>query len=274
MPELPEVETTLRQLIQMLPGRTIVSLDQVDWPKMFKTHAPIEMASLLTGEEILAIKRRGKYLVFELTNSKFLVIHRMMSGNLFFKQPKALYDKFTRFVVTFSDQSSLSFVDMRKFGRVYLFLDGAALAKFFVKLGPEPTAENFNFEKFLQLISSRKGLIKPLFLDQSFIAGLGNMYTNEVLFVAKIHPTRKVETLSLEDKEALYDAIHQILDQAISNKGTTLSSYMDGGQQKGRNTHLLNVHMKNDKPCPVCSHLIAKSVIDQRSSYFCPNCQL
>lgn len=273
MPELPEVETTVQQLRQVLPGRVIKGLVQVEWPKMFKTHQPQDLNRLIKGEQVLDVSRRAKFIILGLTNNKYVVFHRMMSGNLFFRDLSSPPDKYTRFVITFNDDTCLRFVDLRKFGRVFFFLKESNLATFFSKLGPEPLLSNFTFDSFSQILNTRNGILKSFLLNQQFIVGLGNIYANEVLFKSQLHPNRKVNSLDETERERLYTAIRQILEVAIENKGTTLSSYMDGGGQKGRNTELLNVHLRNNQECKICNSIITKILINQRSTYFCPTCQ-
>jgi formamidopyrimidine-DNA glycosylase len=273
MPELPEVETTVRDLRQHLPGRTIAELCLADWPNMLPTHSPEELGRELAGENILALERRAKYIVVELTNAKFLVFHRKMTGNLFWREADATPDRFAHLVLSFTDGSELRFCDARKFGRVYLFLGRAALDQHLQKLGLEPLVDSFTAPIFAELLSRRKGMLKPLLLNQALVVGLGNIYVNEALFVSGLHPKRSVQTLAPDDQERLYHAIREVLSTAIENRGTTLSDYLDGEGQKGRNQEKLFVHFREGQPCVKCGTSIIKINVGQRGTYLCPVCQ-
>ncbi len=273
MPELPEVETTVRDLRQHLPGRTIEGLKLADWPKMIQTHPPEVLGQLIAGEQIVALDRRAKYVIMALSHQKYLVFHRKMTGNLFWRGAGAPADKYTHVVIGFNDGTELRFSDLRKFGRMYLFLSEAEMAELFSKLGPEPLLDSFTEEHFQALLTNRKGLLKPLLLDQSLLVGLGNIYVNEALFVSGLHPQRPAHTLEPHERTRLYHAIREVLNKGIANRGTTLSDYLDGEGMKGRNQEMLFVHERKDQPCVTCSAPIIKIVVGQRGTYLCPNCQ-
>ncbi len=273
MPELPEVETTVRDLRQYLPGRTIAGLLWADWPRLIQTHTPEELAREVVGEQIVGLERRAKYILIELTNHKFLVFHRKMTGNLFWREGGADPDRYTHFVLGFTDGSELRFADLRKFGRVYLFTSREELDKLLQKLGPEPLLDSFTEQHFAELLSQRKGMLKPLLLDQGLLVGLGNIYVNEALFVSGLHPQRNVRTLNENEQQRLYHAIRFVLNKAIDNRGTTLSDYLDGDGQKGRNQDMLLVHDRKGEPCLNCGEAIVKIAVGQRGTYLCPVCQ-
>ena len=273
MPELPEVETTVRDLRRHLPGRTIAGLLLADWPNMLPTHSPAELGRELAGEQILALDRRAKFILMELTNGKYLVFHRKMTGNLFWREAGAAADRYTHLVLGFTDGSELRFCDLRKFGRVYLFMSREALDRYMQKLGPEPLLDSFTPQIFEDRLANRKGMLKTLLLNQELLVGLGNIYANEALFVSGIHPKRNVQSLSETDREKLYHAIRQVLNTAIENRGTTLSDYLDGEGEKGRNQEMLYVHFREGQPCLTCGTAIVKIVVGQRGTYLCPNCQ-
>ena len=273
MPELPEVETTVRDLRRHLPGLTISGVLFCDWPRLIQTHPPEVLSQLVAGEQILGLDRRAKYVIVELSNGKYLVFHRKMTGNLFWRTPDAPPDKYTHFVIGFTDDTQLRFTDLRKFGRVYLFLSRAEMDDLFRKLGPEPLLDSFTEQDFEARLTGRKGLLKPLLLDQSLLVGLGNIYVNEALFVSGLHPQRPAHTLDADERQRLYHAIREVLNKGIANRGTTLSDYLDGEGMKGRNQEMLFVHERKDQPCVNCGTPIVKIVVGQRGTYLCPSCQ-
>jgi formamidopyrimidine-DNA glycosylase len=273
MPELPEVETTVRDLRKVLPGRVFTGEVISDWENMFVTQPPPVVAQLLAGQAITDVTRRAKYVNIELTDDRFLVMHRKMTGNIFWREPNAPPDRYTHVVFKFQDTSELRFCDLRKFGRVYMFLSRAELNEHFKKLGPEPLLDTFTLAQFDEIITKRKGMLKPLLLDQALVVGLGNIYANEALFVSGIHPQRTPQSLSAAEREKLYYAIRQVLETGIENRGTTLSDYLDAGGQRGRNQEKLFVHDREKKPCLNCGTDILRIVVGQRSTYLCPTCQ-
>jgi formamidopyrimidine-DNA glycosylase len=273
MPELPEVETTVRDLRRVLPGRTISGVTFADWPKLIQTHNVEDLDKALAGETVTGVNRRAKYVLVELTNDKHLVFHRKMTGNLFFRVAGAEPDRYTHLTIAFEDGSELRFADLRKFGRIYLFKTTADLQKQMATLGPEPLLDDFTEEVFEKLLVGRKGMLKPLLLNQSVLVGLGNIYVNEALWVSKLHPQRSAETLTSTERAKLYHAIRQVLSTAVENRGTTLSDYLDGEGQKGRNQDLLFVHERENLPCANCGTPIMYFFVGQRGTYVCPNCQ-
>jgi formamidopyrimidine-DNA glycosylase len=274
VPELPEVETTVRDLRQTIVGKRFKGITFQDWEKLFATQPPEVMSQLIRGEQVTALSRRAKYVIVELSNHKSLVFHRKMSGNLFYRHVDDPLDKYTHIILAFDDDSELRFTDLRKFGRVYLFLDEAEKLAHFAKLGPEPLEEEFEFAEFNRIISKRKGMLKPLLLDQSLVVGLGNIYANEALFVSGLHPQRRAETLNDEEKRRLYEAIRVVLEKGIQNRGTSLSDYFDGNGEKGNNQEFLFVHYKKKgAPCDTCGAPIEIIRVGQRSTYLCPTCQ-
>ncbi|MDB5082316.1 MAG: Formamidopyrimidine-DNA glycosylase [Chloroflexi bacterium] len=273
MPELPEVETTVRDLRRFLPGLTIDKMLYADWPRMIQTHPPEVFGQLLAGEQIQTLERRAKYIIINLTNDKYLIFHRKMTGNLFFREAGAPADKYTRVVLGFTNGTELRYTDLRKFGRVYLFLGQAEMQVLLSRLGPEPLLDTFTFGHFQEILRGRKGTLKTLLLDQSLLVGLGNIYVNEALFVSGIHPQRNAQSLNDTEREKLYHAIRLVLNTGIENRGTTLSDYLDGEGQKGRNQETLFVHERAKEPCRTCGSLIIKIVVGQRGTYLCPACQ-
>jgi formamidopyrimidine-DNA glycosylase len=256
MPELPEVETTVRDLRAVLPGKKISGVTFADWPRLIQTHPVEVLDQLIKSESILEVNRRAKYVLLALTGEKHLVFHRKMTGNLFYRKPGTEPDKYTHLIIAFEDGSELRFADLRKFGRVYLFLSNEELQRHMAALGPEPLLEDFTPEVFEKIISKRKGMLKPLLLNQNLLVGLGNIYVNEALWVSRLHPMRSAETLDAAERIRLYHAIRQVLSNAVENRGTTLSDYLDGEGQKGRNQELLFVHEREGQNCKNCGTII------------------
>jgi len=225
----------------------------------------------IKGQRILDIKRRGKYIIFALSGGDNLIFHLKMTGQLLVRSNTAEIGRYVRMVFHLDDSRQLRFADMRKLGRVYLVDDAEAIVG---TLGPEPLADDFKLEDFAQILRGRSGRIKPLLLNQRFIAGVGNIYANEILFAAGIHPLRKADTLAPAEVEALYHAIRQVLRQAIAERGTTFDgAYRDARGRRGRHQESLKIFRREGKPCPRCGTPIARIVLGGRGTYFCPRCQ-
>lgn len=267
MPELPEVETTVRYLRQeALPGRTITQVS-VGWQPMVQ-RSPLNVVTELPGRCIKRVDRRGKYIVFSLSGEVMLLIHLKMSGRVYVCATEASADPYTRVTFALDDGREMRFRDPRKFGRVHLTPD---IALVLGHLGPEPLEEHFTAEAFLAHIKGRRGMIKPLLMNQSFLAGIGNIYADEALFQARIHPRRRAETLSDDEKRALYHAIRRVLMRSIQLNGATLA---DGMYHGGNFQNDFCVYSRGGRPCPVCGSVIERIKMGQRSSYFCPTCQV
>lgn len=264
MPELPEVETTVRGLRGPLVGRTFTGVT-VLWPKTINT--PIsDLEKRLPGQQIEAITRRGKYLQFHLSGGDTLFIHLKMSGELLVEPTDEPPHQHVRAIFDLDNNHQLRFKDMRKFGRIYLVDDPNMVVG---KLGPEPLADDFTSEDFNALFQRRKGLLKPLLLNQEFMVGVGNIYANEGCFVAKIDPRRRTDTLSPEELERLYHAIRQVLNAGIMHKGASLDEVYRGGEYQDH----FQVHDRAGEPCYNCGTKIQRVVLGGRSTYFCPQCQ-
>lgn len=264
MPELPEVETTVRLLQPDLAGRTFTQV-QLNWPK----HAadPAALTNLLPGHKIVEVGRRGKYLVFTLEPSdRTLFIHLMMSGRLGVFSADEPLDKHDHTIFELDDGRQLRFNDTRKFGRVYLV---ANAKKVVGKLGPEPLGESFTVDWLAERLSQRTRVIKALLMEQSFLAGIGNIYADEILFRAKIDPRRAAHQLAPEEAAALHRAIREVLTEAIEYQGTSFDwVYPEGGMQER-----LRVYGRAGEPCLVCGHEIQRVVLVQRGTHLCPRCQ-
>jgi formamidopyrimidine-DNA glycosylase len=273
MPELPEVETTARGLRPRLVGRQIVTVSGVDWPRMLPNATAADLAAGLPGKRVEAVERRGKYLILRLSDGSALMVHRKMSGNLLLQPAGSPLAPHTHFVLSFDDGPELHFVDPRKFGRIYYFSDSEALDAFLVaRLGPEPL-DNLTAARLAQLIGSRRRRLKALLLDQSFLAGLGNLYADEILWQARLHPERSASSLTRPELQRLADSIEHVLRAAIERRGTTFSSYLDAAGEPGANQFELQVYGRAGQPCARCGRAIERRLIAQRGTWLCPGCQ-
>jgi formamidopyrimidine-DNA glycosylase len=273
VPELPEVETTARGLRASIVGRRIVGAGAMDWPAMLPNAAPEEIDRITAGRTIESVERRGKYLLVGLSDDVWLAIHRKMSGNLILHDHEVPPAPHTHFSLTLDDGRRLDFVDPRKFGRVYLFRSASELTSFLdSRLGPEPL-EGLTSARLGQLMARRNGRLKSLLLDQRFLAGLGNLYADEILWVARLHPLRQGSTLTARERNYLFEAIREVLVDAIERRGTSFSSYVDAAGEPGTNQGFLRVYGRAGEPCFRCGSVIERMVIGQRGTWYCRRCQ-
>ncbi len=264
MPELPEVETVVRGLRGPLLGRTFTGVT-VRWPNSVKTPVP-QLQQRLPGQRIEAISRRGKYLQFHLSGGDFLFLHLKMSGDLLVLPATEPDDPHVRTIFELDNGHQLRFKDTRKFGRVYLVSDPAQVVG---KLGPEPLPDDFTAEDFRALFARRSGRLKPLLLNQSFIAGIGNIYADESCHTARLDPRRQVDTLTAADLTRLYHAIRQALNAGIMHKGASLDAVYRGGEFQNH----FRVYGRTGEPCLTCGAEIQKIVLGGRGTHFCSTCQ-
>jgi formamidopyrimidine-DNA glycosylase len=274
LPELPEVETTARDLRDRIIGLGVRSVSGVDWPRMVPNATEAELQEVLGGLHVVSVDRKGKYLLVEFEHDRWLTIHRKMSGNVLLRAADAPLEAHTHLEVGFDDGTLLRFVDARKFGRVNLFRSSVELASFLAtRLGPDSLVDLD--ERLLAVrIAGRRGRIKSLLLDQAFLAGIGNLYADEALWVARIHPARAADSLSRPEVRRLAQAIRQVLLVAIERRGTSFSStYRDADDLPGENQEFLSAYGRADQPCPRCGTPISRIVLGMRSSHFCRKCQ-
>ena len=268
MPELPEVETIVRDLRQSLIGQTITGVE-IYCERSIATPSPAEFRAGLLGQRILSVERRGKFIVLQLGQG-YLLIHLRMTGQLLIVAAgEALSDRYLRVVLAFDGQRLL-FRDVRKLGRLYLVAEASGVLG---NLGPEPLGDDFTPEKLAECLGRRWGAIKSLLLDQSLLAGVGNIYADEALHSARIAPQRQACTLTREEVTALYRAIRSELQRGIRNRGTTLSNYRDAAGREGEHREHLRVYGRAGEPCPRCGSTIVRARIGGRSSFHCPHCQ-
>ncbi len=269
MPELPEVETTVRALRKPLVGRTITAVTN-DWPRQLATHDLEALNWQMKDQRVEAVNRRAKYLVFDLSGGDTLIIHLKMSGHLAVVNTQEPRHKHVHTVFSLDNGQELRFRDMRKFGRVYLVKDPETVLG---GLGPEPLADSFSPEVLRERLNGRSRAMKPLLLDQSFIAGVGNIYADESLFYSKIHPRRPANSLTENEIEALYTAIQKVLKMGIAREGASIDLYTKPDGTRGDMQNAVAVFRRTGLPCYECQTPISRIVMNSRSTHFCPNCQ-
>jgi len=270
MPELPEVETIKNELLPYIVGRCITSVT-LFWEGVVRQPSVQEFCSRLIGQRITEVARRGKYLILSLTSNEVLIIHLKMTGSLLLKPASAEPNKYTRAILHLDKEIQLHFRDPRKLGVMWLVEDKNTIVG---KLGPEPLDASFTPEVLAQRLNNRTAPIKALLCDQTFIAGIGNMYADEALFAARIHPLRLGKSLSQDEVERLHSAICQVLWSAIGYKGASVDTYLRPGGELGIAHFQFQVaHYLSGRLCSACSTSIQRIPIRNRGSYFCPHCQ-
>lgn len=265
MPELPEVETIRREMEKTLVGKTISAVD-IHNPRVIREPSPREFAKGLEGRAITGVLRKGKLLIIELSGGRFLCAHLKMTGQ--FVYPGA--GKTSRVSFRFSDGSLLDFNDNRLFAELRLRPDWDTL-KFVKELGPDPF--EITPEQFSAMLSGKKTKIKALLLDQTFIAGIGNLYAAEMLFAGGIGPGRPAASLSGEEKGRLFRAMRDILSAAVRLKGSSVDNYVQLSGQQGNYVPQLKVYGREGKPCAGCKGTVQRTVMGGRGTYYCPVCQ-
>lgn len=272
MPELPEVETIRQTLKQLVVGERIASI-QVNYENIIKYPIVEEFKDLLIDQTINDINRRGKFLKFHL-DENVLISHLRMEGNYSVHEEKEPYDKHTHIIFNFSSGKSLRYRDVRKFGTMHVYKKGEQnKTKPLNQLGPEPFDKNFTIDYFTERLQRTTRMIKTVLLDQTVVAGLGNIYVDETLFKAKVHPMRRAHTLSSEEIVAIRKYAIETLEEAIKQGGTTIRSYIDGHGEMGMFQQQLYVYGQENEPCQTCGEKIEKIKVIGRGTHICPMCQ-
>jgi formamidopyrimidine-DNA glycosylase len=267
VPELPEVETIKNELSPHVIGRTITGVD-VFWDKMVRQPAVPEFRERVTGRKITNLSRRGKYLFFHLDSGEMLVMHMKMTGSLLINPPD---EKYARAIFQLDGGVTMHFRDPRKFGKMWLASDESAVMS---KLGPEPLDDDFTVGTLTEILHNRKAPAKPVLLDQSIIAGIGNMYADESLYEAKIHPARPANSLTDEEIKRLYRAIRRVLRAAIKSGGASVRNYIRPDGNIGTAHDEFRVAHGTGRNCPRCGTPIQRIVVRGRGTYLCPKCQV
>jgi formamidopyrimidine-DNA glycosylase len=274
MPELPEVETVRLSLHNRIVGQKITAVRIGDFAGVLGGDEPSAFSARIVGREIVGTRRRGKYILIDLDDDSLLLIHLRMTGNLVLVPGQDPQLRFEHLSLELENGATLRFSDQRKFGRVLHYppgntnlVDG--------KVGPEPLSDEFTADVLAKSLARRSGPIKSTILNQKIVAGIGNIYADEALFRARIHPLSPANQLNFEEIRGLHRAIRQVLREGLGNRGTSISHFRDGNGDQGNNQSNLRVYGKgrSENACPRCGRPLTFLVIGGRSSHFCPNCQ-
>lgn len=267
MPELPEVETVKNEIAPHVLGRTITSVT-LPWAGIVRDQAPDEFISRITGKRIKSIDRFGKYLLFNLTGGEYLVIHLKMTGALIIGNSDL--PRHIRAIIHLDNGQNIYFRDPRKFGVLKVIKDPSEIT---TKLGPEPLSDEFTPVVFASRLKGRKTPIKALLLDQKFLAGVGNMYADEALYAARIHPEKIAGSLTKPQIKKLYDAIRQVLNLGLAAKGASIVNYIRPDGSSGTAHLQFKVAHALNKTCGDCGGEVKRIVVRGRGTYYCPACQ-
>jgi formamidopyrimidine-DNA glycosylase len=288
MPELPEVETVCRQLDPELSGRRIERLEVLD-ERWSRPVPPAKLAAAVSGRTIEGLGRRGKYLLLALDGAQTLVMHLRMTGNLvlvegaekldpsegrrLYEGERSTSERHLRARFQLDNGRELWFTDPRRFGEAFL-IDDADLERRFERLGVEPLSAEFTPEALGEMTAGRTAPLKSFLLDQAGVAGVGNIYADEALFRARLHPLSPAGSMRPEHHEALRDAVVAALEAGIDGGGASIDDYRDGRGERGAMQDEFLVHTREGEPCPSCGGPIARIVVAGRSTYYCPSCQV
>ncbi|MGA9047439.1 MAG: DNA-formamidopyrimidine glycosylase [Dehalococcoidia bacterium] len=267
MPELPEVETIKNCLEPSVVGRTFTGV-KIDDVRPLQNLKAEEFRRRLTGKTILSLKRRGKYIIFGLSGGENLIVHLRMTGALLWN-PEC-EEPFARIEFSFDDGGRLLYTDVRRFGTMWLVGNVSSITG---KLGIEPLSDRFTLGYLAYILNSRSTPVKSLLLNQERIAGIGNMYADEALFHARIHPLRPGNSLDEAEIKRLHRGIQYVLKKGIKNRGASIRNYRCPDGQAGTAHEEFAVAHREGQPCPSCGGKIARTVVGQRGTYYCPRCQ-
>ncbi|MEW6171929.1 MAG: DNA-formamidopyrimidine glycosylase [Bacillota bacterium] len=272
MPELPEVETIRRQLNDKITGLTIIDC-AVYLEKTVRKPSPEVFRNQIRGRKILGVSRRGKYLLFSLDGGYSLIVHLRMTGQLIWENDTEPLPRHTHLVFHL-DRGRLRLTDLRQFARVSLLAAEECKKQAGLdKLGPEPLESEFSENYLAAVLQKSRRRLKPLLLEQQTVAGVGNIYADESLYRAGLHPNRVASDLSIREASALYSAIKEVLQEGIAHRGTSLRNYVDADGREGTHQDFLKVHGRAGRPCPRCNTPVQKIRLGGRGTYFCPECQ-
>lgn len=273
MPELPEVETIRRDLDRTAVGH-VIERAEVLWEREIGFPSATEFAHDIRRRRIESTGRRAKYLLLHLSDGAVLLVHLKMTGQLLYVDASAPPNPHARVVLHLDRGKQLRFADMRKFGRMYLVTrDELPVFGKIAQLGPEPLTEAFTAPALKRLLARRAGRMKPLLMNQAFLAGMGNIYVDEALFRAGIHPLRQSNSLKLREIVRLHHAIRAVLNESIEHRGSSVDDYRDANGEKGYHHVHLRVYGRGAEPCLTCGTAISKIVVGGRGTHFCQRCQ-
>lgn len=294
MPELPEVETVARDLQRWVAGALIAEID-VHWDRTIRHPQPPErFAAELRGARIARVGRRAKSVLLTLADGRVMTVALRMTGALIVTPPGTPDDRYARVVFHLADGRELRYRDVRKFGRIGLFAAGGMrpsrgrrgprrrvreagpdyrVGDIFARHGPEPLSRSFTARRLADRLRGRSARLKSLLLDQSFVAGIGNIYADEALWLARLHPLRAADSLTETEIRRLHRSIRRVLREGIANRGASFSDYVGADGEPGANAERLAVYRRSGAPCLRCGRPIARMVVGQRGTHFCPRCQ-
>ncbi len=271
MPELPEIETVARHISPKLRGLEVRKA-QLLYPRVLRDKGPNSLAKL-KGKRVIGVRRRGKMLLIDFEGEMSLLFHFKMTGQFLFSPWSEPVDKHTHFILRFKEEArELRFRDVRKFGFISILRSSDVFSlKELKNLGPEPL--EISFSRFIDLFRGRKAGLKSLLLKQSFIAGIGNIYSDEILFESKLHPLIRASSLDEDDLKRMFKAMKKILRKAIRSRGSSVRDFVDCEGEEGGYQNFLRVYGRESLPCVVCGEKIVRIRLSGRSSFFCPGCQ-
>lgn len=271
MPELPEVESVVRSLRPNIIGKTISQVDVFD-SRLLENSRLADLQVVLVGQKFSQIQRRGKFILFILSNGYQLTAHLRMTGNYLFYHGQQPAGKHTRMVISFADGGQIHYQDMRRFGQLSLFSPESKIEKL-EKLGPEPLSSDYTPQYLKNKIGQLKAPIKQLLLDQTIIAGIGNIYASEILFDALISPFKPANAINPAEYNRLVQSTRKILEKAILCQGSTISDYQTPEGKNGNFQECFQVYGRENEPCYKCSQPVKRVAQAQRSTFYCPACQ-
>jgi formamidopyrimidine-DNA glycosylase len=273
VPELPEVETVRRRLAPLLEGRSFERVEISD-ARLTRPLDPFEVARELEGEQVALVDRRGKYLIVRFESGRALLVHLRMTGSLRHGAAGSLPDDpHQRAVVTLDDGSDVAYRDVRRFG-TWLLLEPSEVDMYVdARVGAEPLADAYKAKHLAEELAGRRAPVKAAILDQRTVAGVGNIYADEALWRAKLHPLRTADTLSEEEIRRLYRSIRAVLRQGVEHRGSSFSDYVGADGEPGANAERLKAYRRTGEPCFRCGRPISRIVVGQRGTHFCPHCQ-
>jgi formamidopyrimidine-DNA glycosylase len=279
MPELPEVETIARELRPLVVDATITGA-WWDWPRAIRHPEPGALVEDLVGRRVAEVSRRAKWVLLELTGEAVLAIQVKMTGQLSVVPRERPRDAHVHFLLSLDDGRELRLRDVRKFGRVGLYhrdeagaiLGADGVRELFADHGPEPLSDTLTIRGFRERLRARRGRLKPLLLDQSFLAGIGNIYADEALWLARLHPLRRVSSLRPADERRLYGAIRSVLAEAVARRGSSVDDYT-APEGDGQMQFHLKVYQRTGRACRRCGHRVQRITLGARSTHFCGFCQ-
>ena len=271
MPELPEVETVRRQLEPLIRGRQIADFELAPGAeRLLRGAAQDAVRAQLRGRSFANVDRRGKYLGLRLDDERCCVVHLRMTGSLHFREPGASDEPFTRAIFQLADGYQLRFVDIRKFGTIDVVDE---MADALPELGPEPLGNEFSVDALRDALSGRTIALKAALLDQRNIAGIGNIYADEALFIARLHPEVPAGALRPNERAALHAAIREVLEEGVAHGGASFRDYTDTAGEEGEQQYYVRVFRRTDQPCDECATPIRRTIVGGRATHWCPKCQ-